>query len=203
MLELTTKDKELLDTSYEMFLHNLYDYLQDSGATSGLDLAIEVIRMLHSGKFGMNGNNTCTNDYDFLYLPNLESDGMLVMYGVCCCRHATKLLYDILTILNFECSLVYIAVLEDGSWRTSQPSDANHIVVQYEESGKRYLLDIVNKFVLEVLENGNLKQLEIEMEYSDCDYNDSNVFNIGKVLTKYYSLKKLGVNHIYDYRYGE
>lgn len=198
MLELTKRDKEIIDDSYEMFLYNLGSFLNDNGFVCALDCAKEVIRMLHCGKFSMNDSNICTNDYDFLHLPNLDSDGALVMYGVCCCRQATRLLYDLLNSLKVDCSLVYISVLEDNSWRIVKPIQANHLVIKLEENGKSYLLDAVNKFILEVLDNGDLREVEIEESLSSVQYRDSNVQNIGKVLTKYYNLKRLGIDCIYD-----
>ncbi len=199
MLELITKDKEIVESSYTLFLRNLCNFLRSNGKNSGLSCAKEVIKMLHNGSFSMTGDNICTNDYDFLYLPNLESDGMLVMYGICCCRHAAPFLYDVLTTLNIDCSLVYILTSEDGNWRIVRANAANHVVVMLKENGKKYMLDAVNKFIVEVMGNGDLEQLEIDEDLLSTDYNDSNIGEIGKVLTKYYDLKNLGIDHIYDY----
>lgn len=201
MLELITKDKDLIDDNYNKFLYNLYNYLCACEITTGIACASEVIKMLHAGKFSMNNKNICSNNYDFLHLPNLVSDGMLVMYGICCCRHATKLIYDIMTTMRFECSLQYILVSNNNSWHIANATNSNHIVVKLEESGKSYLLDAINKFIVEILKNGDLKQLDLGSTISYEDYNDSNIGEIGKVLTKYYQLKNIGVDYIYDDQY--
>lgn len=199
MLRLTKVDKEIIDDSYNAFLENLYNFLKNSNATSGIDYAKVIIRLLHSGKFGMNGNIVCKIDYDYLYLPNLSSDGMLVMYGVCCCRHATSLLHDVLCGLGFDASFYYIRVQEDDdTWHRATLVDANHIVVHLKERDSVYLIDPVNSYILKREENNDLTQLGIDEEISLDGYDDSNVEKIGKVLSKYYNLKRLGVEHIYD-----
>ncbi len=199
MLELTVSDRNIIKSSYDLFLRNLYDFLKSSSANTGVEYARLIIGLLHSGKFGMSGTNICTNDYDFLHLANLDTDGLLVMYGVCCCRHATSLLYDVLIGLGIDCSLMYIFVGDGGTWKVTDVNSANHVVVKLEENGKEYLIDSINKFILEMLDNGELKQLEIEDDIDFDNYSDSNIEKIGKVLTKYYNLKRMGIEHVYDY----
>lgn len=200
MLSLTASDKEIIDKSYAAFLKNLYNYLKNSEASCGVDYSKEIINLLHSRVFSMNGVITCTNDYDYLHLPNLCSDGALVMYGVCCCRHATSLLYDILKSLGFDVSLQYIKVCDDDNWKRVTYDKANHIIAILREKGKTYYLDAINKFILELLDNGDFKQLNIDI-VEDFDYKDSNVKKIGEKLSKYYNLKRLGVEHIYEEEY--
>lgn len=200
MLSLTACDKEIIDKSYASFLKNLYNYLKNSEASCGVEYSKKIINLLHSGVFSMDGVITCTNDYDYLQLPNLCSDGALVMYGFCCCRHATSLLYDILNGLGFDVSLQYIKICDDDNWKRATYDTANHIVVILRENGKNYYLDAVNKFILELLENGDFEQLDVEDD-RDYNYKDSNVEEIGKKLSKYYNLKRLGVEHVYDEGY--
>lgn len=66
------------------------------------------------------------------------------------------------------------------------------------ENDKIYYLDAVNKLILELLENNDFKQINIGC-CKEREYRDSNVERIGKVLTKYYELQKLGVDYVYDY----
>lgn len=198
MLSLTLEDKQNIDYYYELFLKNIYNYLKNSDASCGIDYSKIIIQLLHAGVFSMTENIICTNDYDYLHLSNLCSDGVLVMYGVCCCRHATSLLYDILKSLGLDVSLQYIKVCDDNSWRRATPAKANHIVVLLKENGSIYYLDAINKFILELLDNGDFKQLDIG-NISNIEYQDSTVVKIGKKLTKYYDLKKFGVEYIYDY----
>lgn len=200
MLSLTASDKEIIDKSYAAFLKNLYNYLKNSEASCGVDYSKEIINLLHRGVFSMDGVITCTNDYDYLHLPNLCSDGALVMYGVCCCRHATSLFYDILKSLGFDVSLQYIKVCDDDNWKRVTYDKANHIIAILRENGKTYYLDAINKFILELLDNGDFKQLNIDI-VEDFDYQDSNVKKIGEKLSKYYNLKRLGVEHIYEEEY--
>lgn len=198
MLSLTINDKEFIENSYESFLKNLYVFLKNSSATNGIEYSKVIISLLHSGKFGMDGEIICTNEYDYLYLPNLESDGMLVMYGACCCRHATRLLNDILSGLGFSTSLYYFNTSEGESWRRVSPSNANHMVVHLEEDDNEYLVDPINSFILKIEKNNDITQIEIDEVFDLEGYSDSNVQEIGKVLTKYYNLKRLGINYIYD-----
>ncbi|MCI8460270.1 MAG: hypothetical protein HFE81_02625 [Bacilli bacterium] len=197
MLSLTSNDKVTIDKNYESFLKNLYIFLSNCSLRSGIEYSKIIIDLLHSGKFGMNGEITCTNDYDFLYLPNLESDGMLVMYGVCCCRHATRLLNDILRELNFETTLNYFNTNDGDSWKKVSPCEANHIVVNLKENGNEYLIDPVNSFILKI-DNSDISLVDVDNFIDLESYSDSNILEIGKVLTKYYNLKRLGINHIYE-----
>lgn len=202
VLRLTSDDKEIIDKSYDAFLKNLYNYLKNSEASCGVEYSKEIINLLHSGVFSMDGVITCTNDYDYLQLPNLCSDGALVMYGVCCCRHATSLLYDVLKGLGFDVSLQYIGVCDDdNSWKKVSRGTANHIIVILKENENIYYLDAINKFILELLENGAFKQLDID-SVEDFDYKDSNVKKIGEKISEYYNLKRLGIEHVYDYGYN-
>lgn len=200
VLRLTSSDKEIIDKCYDAFLKNLYNYLKNSKASCGVEYSKEIINLLHSGVFSMDGVITCTNDYDYLHLPNLCSDGALVMYGVCCCRHATSLLYDILKGLGFDVSLQYIEVCDDGNWKRTTYDKANHIIVILRENGNTYYLDAINKFILEILDNGDFKQLDVEY-FENFEYKDSNVKKIGEKISEYYNLKRLGIESVYGYSY--
>lgn len=198
MLSLTSQDKELIETCYEKFLKNLYVFLKNSSAESGVEYSKIIIHLLQSGKFGMNGEIICSNDYDYLYLSNLSRDGMFVMYGVCCCRHATRLLNDILHGLGFDASLYYFDTSNGDSWKRVSPCDANHIVVHLVEGDNEYLIDPINSFIFEINKNDEIIQIEIDDFFYLEDYSDSNILEIGKVLTKYYNLKRLGIDYIYE-----
>lgn len=111
MLRLTFRDQEIIEKSYDAFFKKFYNYLKNSNATCGVEYSKEIIDLLHGGKFSMTGDMTCSNTYDYLFLPNLCSDGALVMYGVCCCRHATSLLYDVLKSFGFDVNIQYIKIM--------------------------------------------------------------------------------------------
>lgn len=199
MLKLTELDKADIEGYYGKFLDNLYNYLKQNNLNTGTYYTNAIIKLFHNGRFSMTGKVITSNFYDYLYLENLISSGVLVMYGVCSCRHATALLYDFLKVLDFDVSLDYFKVLkEDGCWKKVKPYDANHVVVKLIEQKEEYLLDLVNGFVLK--KDGNdLILIENELKFLSDNYKDENVNKIGKVLTKYYDLKKLGIENVYNY----
>ena len=123
------------------------------------------------------------------------------MYGVGCCRHINLLINDIMKTLDFNSNLLYVRIDKTDTWYRATPITANHVVVTLKDNNCEYLLDAYNNFVFKIVGN-DLEPIELEsMDYIMTKYPDDNVKDIGLVLKKYYKLKELGIDHIYDYEY--
>lgn len=110
MLNFMDEDKETVKNAYKMILLNLKDYLKNYDIKDEISYSKIIFNMLHNGFFSMNRTINFDNNYDYLELPSEISQGVQVMYGICCCRHATEFLYNLLCILNYNPSLIYIYV---------------------------------------------------------------------------------------------
>lgn len=200
MMEFACNDIVSINNNYKELLLNLKAFLKDNKEKSALSYSNNIISMLHRGLLSMNGTIIFDNDYEYIGLPSKISNGVHVMCGICCCRHATSFLYDFLCILDFNPVLMYVLVdNESNIWHKVDPSIemANHIVISLND---KYILDPVNKFILEKGIKGELKLLDKKDFYKFIDYKDSNIDEIGKVLKKYYTYKELGIKNIYDYK---
>lgn len=145
----------------------------------------------------MNGTINFDNNYNYLGLPVEISQGVQVMYGICCCRHATEFLYNLLCILNFNPSLMYIWVNNNtGLWRKVNPKieKANHQVILLND---KYIIDPANKFILQMQKNAKLILLDSEYIDQLGTYQEENIIVVGRVLKKYYTYRELGINTIY------
>lgn len=198
MLDLTANDKVLMNDLYKDFLHNLKLFLKQNKEENILHYIKIILNMLHNGKFSQNGIIYFSNDYDYLYLPSIISSGTQVMCGVCCCRHATSLLNDLLSLLGFELSLSYIFIDKKNNWHKVTPEKSNHIVISiiYEEN--EYIVDAANNFLLKLEKNGTLTSLDIGFSQLGNSFQDSNINEIAKTLKKYYFYRELGIEHVYD-----
>lgn len=197
MLNFTDSDKKIIRDAYKMILLNLKDYLQQYDMKDELGYSKIIFRMLHGGFFSMNRTNNFDNNYDYLGLPVEISQGVQVMYGICCCRHATEFLYNLLCILNFNPSLIYIQVDNDtGLWRKVNPEieKANHQAILLND---KYIIDPANKFILQMQKNGELILLDSEYIDQLRTYQEDNIIVIGKVLKKYYTCREFGINTVY------
>lgn len=200
MFDLTISDKKIIDNSYKSFLLNLKSFLECGKDRSALDYSKTVMDMLHKGQFSMDRTIFFRNDYNYLSLPSIISNGVYVTYGICCCRHATFLLNDILCSLGFDISIMYIFIDKDGNWHKIDPrvDRCNHVVIVLTNNDHKYYIDAANKFLLEQVGDSVLS-LDVEPLDNSLDYQDANIIEIGKVLKKYYMYKELGIDHVYEY----
>lgn len=198
MLSLTTVDQKNIISFYRQFLSNLKNILETEKQNP--TYCYKVIEMLlHTGKFAYNGQAIFDPNYPFLHLANIDSNGIYVMYGIFCCRHANLLTYDIFTNLGFNCSKKFVKTNGD-TWNYTNPTNSNHVVILLNTSERNFMLDTANKFLLEIEPNGNLIPVEQGIDSSIIDnYYDENVNRIGRTLEKYYHLRDLGIKHVYDY----
>ncbi len=196
MLNFIDEDKEKIKNAYKIILLNLKNYLQQYDAKDEISYSKIVFKMLHNGLFSMNTTINFDDKYDYLWLPSEISQGVQVMYGICCCRHATEFLYNLLCIFNYNPSLLYIYVDNNTEvWHKVNPAKANHQVILLND---RYIIDPANKFILQLQKNGELKH--IDSEYPDCleKYQETNINVVGNELEKYYKYKRLGIRNVYS-----
>lgn len=199
MVNFNEGDKKVVIDAYKMILLNLKDYLQQYDMKDELEYSKILFYMLHNGFFSMNKTINFDNNYDYLGLPVEMSQGIQVMYGICCCRHATEFLYDLLCILNCNPSLIYFWIDNDtGIWRKVDPAieKANHQAILLDNE---FIIDPANKFILQIQKNGELTALNSEYLGQLETYQENNIVIIGNVLKKYYTCRKLGIKNIYEY----
>lgn len=197
ILNFIDEDKEKIKSAYKAILLNLKDYLKHYDAKDGISYSKIFFKMLHNGFFSMNGIINFDNDYDYLGLPLEISQGVQVMYGICCCRHATEFLYNLLCILSYNPSLLYIYVNNIGVWRkvNSAIDKANHQAILLND---KYIIDPANKFILQIRENEELRLIDSEyLDYLEI-YQEPNITVVGNMLEKYYTYKKLGIKNVYS-----
>lgn len=195
MINFTYEDKEKIKVAYQKILFNLQNYLEQYDVQSCQEYAQIFFKMLHNGFFSAGEKVQFTSDFDYLALPLELSQGVQVMYGVCCCRHATEFLYDILKALGFDVSIYLVWVNnETSTWHKVNPTleKANHEMVFVKDRGN-ILLDPVNNFSLQILENGELKQFDRGFDRRLNYYQDDNIQTVQRVLKKYYSYQELGI----------
>jgi len=198
-LELISKDKEIVEKYYQEFLVDLSNFFKENNIVDFIEVSKVLIKLLHCGKFSMNGTNHCDNTYDYLYLSNLISEGALVMYGVCCCRHASTLGYDVFNLLGYDVSFKYIKICSNGDWKRVSMHEANHCVVRGIYSDREFYVDLINKLILEIFLDRSFEVLDVNFSNDLTTYSDSRVKEVGKVLSKYYNLKRMGIYHLYEY----
>lgn len=202
-MNFTNEDKNIINDAYKMILLNLKSYLQQYHVESELEYSRILFKLLHNGYLSINGTIKFDDDYNYIGLPSSISRGVQVIYGICCCRHATGFLYDLLCILKFNPSLMYIWV--DNStriWRKVNPAieNANHLVILL-KCGNEYVIDLANTLILQVLEDGQLESLDTRFFGNIKPYRDDNIDVVDKVLKKYYMYRNLGIEETYQYNY--
>lgn len=203
MLYFVDDDIKKIQDAYKMILLNLKDYFEQYDVNDEISYSKIFFSMLHNGFFSVNGTINFDNNYDYLELSSEISQGVQVMYGICCCRHTSEFLYDLLCILNFNPSLIYIWIDNDtGLWHKVNPAieKANHQAVLL---NNKYIIDPANKFILQRQINGKLNL--IDSEYHDYlkNYQENNIAVIADILKKYYTYKDLGIKNVYSYKMGE
>lgn len=200
MLDFTNNDLNEIKNAYKIILLNLKSYLQQYDLKCELECSKIFLNMLHNGFFCMNKAINFDNNFNYLELPSEISQGVQVMYGICCCRHSTEFLYDLLCILNFNPSLIYIWIDNDGIWHKVNPAiqKANHQAILLNNKYD-YIVDPANKFILQIKKNGELKSLDLVCFDNLKDYQEENIDIVGKILKKYYTYRELGVKRVYNY----
>lgn len=199
MLNFTNSDKRKVNDAYKMILNNLKDYLKQYNVKDEIEYAKIVFKMLHRGLLSMNGTIRFDNNYNYFGLPIELSQGVQVMYGICCCRHATEFFYDLLCVLNINSSLIYFWVDNiTGNWHRVNPAHekANHQAILFNNEDK-YIIDPANKFILQVQSDGQLSLLDTEYPGNLNSYQDENIDFVAKVLKKYYKYREFNVESVY------
>ncbi len=199
MLDFTDIDKRKVNDAYKMILINLKKYLQQYDVKDKLEYSKIVFKMLHSGFFSMSGTIQFDNNYDYIGLPIELSQGVQVMHGICCCRHATNFFYDLLCTLNIDSSLLYICIDNaNGNWYIVNPAceKANHQAILFNYGGK-CVIDPANKFILQIQSDGQVASLDTEYLGDLKSYQDDNIDVVAKTLKKYYKYRELGVERVY------
>ena len=198
MLRFSEKDKELVDLGYQNFLHSLCEYLKDCVATCLMDYYKQIRVMLKKGAFSYEGTFLRNPKFPYIALSNMESDGVHIMYGIACCRHISAFLQDILRLLGFDATLLYVFADDSGTWRRVSPSDANHLLVLVHDGATSYIFDLMNDFAFLWEPDTSLILLPVNDVSFSADYHDENVQDIGRILKKYYTLRSYGIETVYD-----
>lgn len=199
MLNFSESDTIEINEAYKMILINLKAYLQHYNVKDELEYLKIICKMLHSGFFSMNGTIQFNNNYNYFGLPIEISQGVQVMHGICCCRHATEFFYDLLCVLNIDSSLIHFIVDEPtGIWHIVNPAyeKANHQAILFNNEDK-YIIDPANKFILQIQNNEQLTPLDTEYLGHLNFYQDDNIDLVAKVLKKYYKYRELGIKSVY------
>ncbi len=199
MLNFTADDKTVMMEAYKVTLFHLKEYLQKYSIKDQLEYMKIIFRMFHNGYFSMTGEIHLDNDYPYLSLPLEVSQGVQVMYGICCCRHATEFLYDVLCLLNFNPSLQFIWIdYSTNTWKKVDPAleKTNHITI-FLNGENRFIVDLANNFIMQILTNGQLKLINLEYLGELKEYQEENIHIIGNILEKYYTYRELGVERVY------
>lgn len=196
---MTEKDGKLINEKYNSLLFNIKECIKNKEMYEPLEIYKLICNMFRSGKFSIDGTIEFSNDFDYITFYNIKNIGAQVMQGICCCRHASSFVFDILKSLDFDVSLYYISI-EDNNWRVTNPNQANHMTVLLKDKEFEYILDPINDFILKIEEDNRLSSIDIKSNSNinnDILYDDIN--EIGSTLKKYYCYKKLGINNVYDY----
>lgn len=204
-MNFTEKDIKEIKEAYLTFLHNLKMFLQVHHFDN-IEKQFRVVQyLLVNGYFSENNPIIFDDQYQFLSLSTELGEAVQVMNGICCCRHANGLLIDLLRQLDYLCEELYIWIDEYGDWhKRKNVLGSNHVVtsVKYEEI--ELIIDLFNNFIFMIDSLGNTipltkEQLTIGDEMACKTYNDQmNIKKISKVLKKYYTLRDLGITHVYE-----
>ncbi len=198
MINFSYDDISNINKIYKNILVNLKEYLKQYSLQDELEYSKIVINMMHEGLFSMDKNIQFENEYDYIALPSTISLGVHVTYGICCCRHATGFVYDLLCLLKYNPSLLFIFVdNQSGLWRIVNPvtEKFNHRVIL--TANEQYLIDPANKFLLQKESNGDLHPLAMETPYDFSSYQEPQVSELGQIITKYYKCRELGIKNVY------
>ena len=202
MLKLTNNDKEYIENSYKSFLSNLKCLFEKNNINSAIDCYKILSNMLRQGLFSNEGTINFDTNFNYLSLPNMDYIGIQVIDGVCCFRHVSEFLNDIMSLLGFSTSLYYIYIDNKDCFHPCAPIDANHVAILLTENLEEYILDPMNNFLLKKETDNSLTSLALDICSLDMKeflhFSDDNIQSISKVLKKYYHLHNIGIKHIYD-----
>lgn len=199
MSNFTPNDRKEMLISYRNIIINLKEYLKkEYNISDELDYSKIIINMLHIGDLSVRRNFQVNNNYDYLALPSEISQGVQIMYGVGCCRHATYFLFDVLRFMEQNPYLLYIYIDEKSDWKIINPitEKANHVVILL----NGVIIDPINKTILKE-KNSKLEYLNTLANFSIRPYEDPEIYTVKKILDKYYKIKKLGINNVYTYNF--
>jgi len=201
-MNITDKDIELLNDYYKQFLINLKEFLLNH-SLNDINLTFNVLNyLLRNAKFTNEKEMIFKNRYNYFPLPSALSDGIQVMNGICCCRHANTLNYDILKTLGLKVKLQPI-LIKNNTWiKLNNFVGGNHVITILEEEGITYNFDLVGGFQFKN-NNGELIFLNTSInnqikELCDTYEDKENIEGINRILNKYYNLRKIGVTSIYN-----
>lgn len=204
-VNLTSNDKEFIENLYKSFLINLKYLFKNKQIKNALDCYKILTMMLRNGQFSIEKRIDFNDNFKYLPLSNTNYSGIQVMYGICCCRHVSAFINDILTLLGFNTSLYYVQIDENNNWHPCSIIDANHVTILLKDNNKEYILDPTNNFILKKESDQSLTLLNFDLSplkiQQFMNFEDENVKDIGKVLKKYYHLQKIGIKNIYDYNF--
>ena len=202
MLKFTNADEALIDNSYNAFLSSIKQFLENNEIKTALHCYMVLKEMLRTGVLSIDNNIVFDDEYKYLKIP-MNNLGIQVMYGVCCCRHVSTLIKDVLNVLNFNASLYYIFIDEKGIWHSSTPLDANHVSVLIKDEDVEYILEPISNVILKKATDGSFLAIDLDNSILDAKqfngYSDCNIENIGRVLKKYYNIQASGITQVYEY----
>ena len=199
MLHIKQDDQKIINNAYNNLLLKIKEYLQQYNLQNELEYSNKIISLLNQGIFSINHTLIFDNLYDYLDLPSQISNGVQVTYGICCCRHATEFLSDILHILNFNPEIIYFWLEKNSNtWHKVTPASqkANHeaLIINHKN---RYLINPANNFILKIAEDGSLKSLNFSNPPNSIPFTSDYIPTIAKTLKKYYTYKELGIRTFY------
>ena len=202
MLKFNSADEALIDYSYKAFLRNIKQFFENNEINTALHCYIVLKEMLRTGVLSIDTNIVFDDEYRYLKIP-MNNLGIHVMYGVCCCRHVSALIKDVLNVLNFNASLYYIFIDANGLWHSSTPLKANHVSVLVKDGDNEFILEPISNVILKKATDGSFLAIDLDNSILDAkqfnDYSDCNIENIGRVLRKYYNIQASGITQVYEY----
>ena len=208
-MQLTHNDRQILKATYLTFLKNLKDFIAMNNFNSEEKINTVIAWLLKNGYFTTEQKMDLNGSYDYLGLPSELEDGIQVMTGVCCCRHANNITYNILKELEYKCKLAFFYVdKQTGTWHEKpKVLGNNHVTISIKQPEIEIVLDTYNDLAFSITD-GKIKSIRQELtseEIAICrKYNDQeNIKSLAKALKRYYDLRRLGITHIYDEKYGE
>lgn len=204
-MKFNTKDTEIVTTSYLNFLQNLKNFILENDLRKVEKITPVIHYLLENGHFTEQPKMILTHQLDFLYPQSNIELGVQVMYGSYCCRHANTLFKNLLQQLEYQnVRIAFFLIGEHGTWKKLKNGHgANHLTASIFQNGEEIFLDAYNGYTFKTNKNSDVILLDEPLTLEEkqiCDsYNDQeNIKNISKVLKKYYHLRSLGINHIYD-----
>ena len=206
-MNFTTKDSEKIKYHYKNFLINLKEFILQNELSTHIGKLNSIVNyLLKNAYFTPEKQMTFMDKYNYLD-TELASDiecGIEVMHGICCCRHANNIMFNLLKEFGYNSSMTFYYVDElANTWtRKDNACGSNHVVTSLQKNELEIILDTINNFAF-INEFGYPKIVEEELTPSDifiCQqyHDEKNIELISKILKKYYTLRDLGVKYIYD-----